>query len=40
MKAIIIQGHGKAAVTEVPEPRLRPNYVKVKVKVVALNPSK
>ena len=39
MKAIVVQEKGKAEVTEIPVPPLRPEYVKVKVVAVALNPS-
>lgn len=38
MKAIKIVGAGKAEIQEVPLPRMRDDYVLVKVKAVALNP--
>lgn len=39
MKAIKIVEAGKAEVQEVPLPKLRDDYVLVKVKAVALNPT-
>ncbi|KAK3052787.1 hypothetical protein LTR09_006270 [Extremus antarcticus] len=38
MKAIVVVKSGEAAIVEKVEPELRPNYVKVKVRAVALNP--
>lgn len=39
MKAIVVVKSGEAAIVEKAEPELRPEYVKVKVRAVALNPS-
>ena len=39
MKAIKVIKPGHAEVQEVPIPKLRPDYVLVKVEAVALNPS-
>lgn len=39
MKAIKVVEPGKAEVQEVPLPRLRDDYILVKVKAVALNPT-
>ncbi|MCJ1442839.1 MAG: hypothetical protein MMC23_003336 [Stictis urceolatum] len=39
MKAIVMKAAGKAEVTEVSEPSLRPDYVKVCTTAVALNPT-
>lgn len=39
MKALVIQGPAEAVVQDVPVPKLKPDYVKVKVVAVALNPS-
>jgi len=39
MKAIKITGQGQADIKEVPLPKLRDDYVLVKVKDVALNPT-
>lgn len=39
MQALVIQSTGKAAVTQVKQPDLRNDYVKIKVTAVALNPS-
>ena len=39
MKAIKVVGHGKAEIQEVPLPKLRDDYVLVKVRAVALNPT-
>jgi NADPH:quinone reductase-like Zn-dependent oxidoreductase len=38
-KAIVYQAKGQAAVQDVPLPRLRDDYVLVKVKAVGLNPT-
>lgn len=39
-KAVVIQGHGKAKVVDDrPVPAIRPSYVKIAVKAVALNPT-
>ncbi|KLU83812.1 hypothetical protein MAPG_02862, partial [Magnaporthiopsis poae ATCC 64411] len=38
-RAIVIKGPGQAAIEEVPTPRLRDEYVLIKTKVVALNPT-
>jgi len=39
MKAMKVVEKGKAEIQEVPMPKLRPSYVLVKVKAVALNPT-
>jgi len=39
MKAVKILSPGQAAVVEVPIPKLRPDYVLVRTKAVALNPT-
>src|SRR5258708_29665778 len=40
MKAVVMQGDKKAALVEDrPEPKLRPDYVLVETKAVALNPT-
>jgi NADPH:quinone reductase-like Zn-dependent oxidoreductase len=39
MKAVVIYGPGDARVTDRPKPKLRDDYVLVKVKVVAINPT-
>lgn len=39
MKAIKVQDGQKAAIEEVPVPKLRPTYVLVKTKAIALNPT-
>lgn len=39
MKAIKVVEKGKAEIQEVPVPRLRDDYILVKVKNVALNPT-
>jgi NADPH:quinone reductase-like Zn-dependent oxidoreductase len=39
MKAAVIHGLGDARVTERPKPKLRDDYVLVKVKVIAINPT-
>lgn len=39
MKAIKVVSHGKAEIQQVPLPKLRDDYVLVKVKAVALNPT-
>lgn len=39
MKAVKILSPGQAAVVEVPIPKLRPDYVLVKTKAIALNPT-
>ena len=39
MKAIKVVGTGKAEIQEVPLPKLRDDYVLVKTKCVALNPT-
>ena len=39
MKAVKMVATGKAEVQEVPVPKLRPDYVLVKTKCIALNPT-
>jgi NADPH:quinone reductase-like Zn-dependent oxidoreductase len=39
MKAVVIHGPGDARVTDRPKPTLRDDYVLVKVKVIAINPT-
>ena len=39
MKAIKIDGMGKAKVQDVPLPKMRDDYILVKVHTVALNPT-
>ena len=39
MKAMKVTGPGKAEIQQVPLPKLRDEYVLVKVKCVALNPT-
>jgi NADPH:quinone reductase-like Zn-dependent oxidoreductase len=39
MKALVTDGKGGSKVIDVPEPELKPNYVKFKNLAVALNPS-
>jgi NADPH:quinone reductase-like Zn-dependent oxidoreductase len=39
MKAVVIHGPGDARVTDRPKPKLRDDYVLVKVKVIAINPT-
>ena len=39
MKAVKILSSGQAAVVEVPIPKLRPDYILIKTKAVALNPT-
>lgn len=38
-KAVVIEGPGKVSVQQVPTPKLRPDYVLVKVAAVAINPT-
>lgn len=39
MKAVIIEGRGKAAIATSPIPKLRDGYILVKTTAVAINPS-
>jgi NADPH:quinone reductase-like Zn-dependent oxidoreductase len=39
MKAVIIKSRGTAALANIPEPTLRPDYVKIKTVAVAINPT-
>ena len=39
MKAYIVQSRGNGGVAEIPEYKVKPDYIKIKTVAVALNPS-